>query len=59
MRFASANDVPPFHVVKLDAVSVAGLYVPPVELRSQLTNLGICQRHHLVLTVSTGFGLPS
>ena len=51
------DDVPPLDIVKIGSVGVARLDVLSIELRSQLSNLGIAKRHHLVLTLSTGLGL--
>ena len=51
------NDVPTLDIVKIGTVGATCFDVLPIELGSQLPDLGIAKRHHLVLRVSTGLGL--
>ena len=45
--------------MEVGSVGLARLDVLSLELRSQLADLRIAKRHHLVLTISTGWGLLS
>ena len=51
------DDVPPLDIVKVGSVGFARLDVLRLELRSQLPDLGIAKRHHLVLTHKHWFGV--
>ena len=43
--------------MQINPIRVTGLDVLPLELCSQLPDLGIAERHYLVLTLSTVLGL--
>src|SRR5262245_23724919 len=53
------NHMPTFDIVEVRTISLAALDMPRLKFGLEQADLYVAQRHHLVLTISTGWGLLS